>query len=212
MGNGEQQKKLSARAGPGQRPWYKAGNYLATDDLLTEQSYRLQRLRRHNRYMHGWGIVCGLRVVPARDAARPWGVIVCPGYAITCCGDEVEVLNPTPLDIREHVWARPQVGGKPVPVAYIGIRYAEEQGSPVLARNLSCDCDEIGYYSRIRDGFQISVLWENPAITNEVFDLCGGNPAPCPECGENQYIVLARITLPNSEGNLITLEHIDIST
>jgi hypothetical protein len=39
-----------------QRPSYEAGSYLAAHDLLAEQRYRLQRLRHHTRYLHGWGV------------------------------------------------------------------------------------------------------------------------------------------------------------
>src|SRR5437762_367436 len=111
-------KHAPAPVGSLPRPHYEAGNFLASEDLRSEQDYRRQRLRRHNRYLHGWGRVCGLRAVPARDALRPWGVLICPGYAITCCGDDIEVSTPTPLDICEYIWARPQVGGVPALAAY----------------------------------------------------------------------------------------------
>src|SRR3989442_1496490 len=84
-----------------QRPDYKSGIYLAAHDLLTEQRYRLQRSRRHDRYLHGWGVICGLLVVPATDPSRPWAVYVCPGYAIGPY-DEIEVQTPAAVDVREY--------------------------------------------------------------------------------------------------------------
>src|SRR5262245_29859665 len=100
MSNGESLKLPLGPPDALKRPQYEIGNYLAAADLLTEQRYRLQRLRRHNRYLHGWGVVCGLHVVPARDSTRPWALWVCPGYAISCCGDEIEVPTPAMIDVR----------------------------------------------------------------------------------------------------------------
>ncbi|MGH8554138.1 MAG: hypothetical protein ACREUD_00945, partial [Gammaproteobacteria bacterium] len=95
------------------RPRYEPGSYLSAKDLLTEQRYRLQRLRQHNRYLHGWGVVCGLQVVPAHEPGRPWGVRVCPGYAIGCCGEEIEVGSSTVVDIRDSLWNRSIENGRP---------------------------------------------------------------------------------------------------
>jgi hypothetical protein len=209
MSHSDPSKHAPASVGSLARPHYKAGNYLATEDLRSEQAYRLQRLRRHNRYLHGWGRVCGLRVVPAQDPVRPWGVLICPGYALTCCGDEIEVSNPAPLDIRDYLWARPQINGLPALAAYVGIRFAEERRGPVAAQKAACQCDEMIYASRLRDSFRMDVLWTAPTGGEESpFDLCGGQSAPCPRCGEDPYIILASVELPGSEGQTITLERI----
>ena len=95
-----------------------------------EQRYRLERAWHHNRYLHGEGVVCGLQVVPARIAAQPWAVRVCPGYAIGCCGEEIEVRLPALVDIRESLWNRPTEDGHPVRDAFIAIGYAEELVKP----------------------------------------------------------------------------------
>ena len=115
-----------------QRPRYAAGSSLAAHDLRTEQRYRLQRLRRHHRYLHGWGVSCGLLVVPATALRRPWAVQVCPGYAIGPYADEIEVRTPAAVEVRDYLWRRPHdAAGHPVRVAYVGIRDAEQQGRPV---------------------------------------------------------------------------------
>jgi len=31
---------------------------LTADDMRTDQDFVLQKLRRHNRFLHGWGVVC----------------------------------------------------------------------------------------------------------------------------------------------------------
>src|SRR6266852_4541246 len=88
-------------AGALERPLYQEGNYLAHLDLCAEQRYLLQRLRRHNRYLHGWGLVCGLNVVPGRDVRLPWQILVCPGYAIGPYGDEIKVDHALPVNISD---------------------------------------------------------------------------------------------------------------
>jgi hypothetical protein len=47
------------------RPNYFDRQRLTADDLMTAQRYLLARQRRHNRYLHGWGVTCGLDVRPA---------------------------------------------------------------------------------------------------------------------------------------------------
>src|SRR5262245_44888837 len=92
-------------AGALMRPRCEPGDYLAAGDLGAEQDWRRQRFRRHNRHLHGWGIVCGLWVAPALDATRPWAVVVCPGYALGPYGDEIFVGCPARVDLREWVWS-----------------------------------------------------------------------------------------------------------
>ena len=50
-------------------------------------------LRFHKKHLHGWGIVCGLRVHcgPDEDEARRRTVSVGSGYAIDCDGNDVQV-------------------------------------------------------------------------------------------------------------------------
>src|SRR5947209_10205738 len=40
---------------------------LTADDMDAEQHYFRQKLRRHTRFLHGWGVVCGCEVKPAYD-------------------------------------------------------------------------------------------------------------------------------------------------
>ena len=45
-----------------ERNRYFTGKYMAARDFQGEQEYLLNRHRLHQRLLHGWGIVCGLRV------------------------------------------------------------------------------------------------------------------------------------------------------
>lgn len=73
-------------ASPLKRVKYTQGMVLGVDEFQTEQEYFLQKLRRHNRYLHGWGVVCGLSVSVDGDIVK-----VDEGYALDCAGNEILV-------------------------------------------------------------------------------------------------------------------------
>ena len=49
---------------PAQRNNFFTGKLLTARDLEAEQSYFRGKGKQHDRYLHGYGTVCGLRVVP----------------------------------------------------------------------------------------------------------------------------------------------------
>lgn len=192
------------------RPQYEPRAYLAFKDLAAEQLFRMERWRHHNRYLHGAGVICGLQVVPAQKPGRPWAVSVCPGYAIGCCGDEIEVYSPVVLDIRDHVWNWPADSISRVPSAYVAIRFAEKVAKPVPATPPACGCDETVYEdSRILDTYKVDVLWLLPRAIRQSVDICARNLINCPDCRDGVHVMLARLTLPASESDPITSAHID---
>jgi hypothetical protein len=62
-------------------------------------------LRFHNKHLHGWGIVCGLRVTcgPDDEGAPRTHVTVHPGYAIDCEGDDIRLDEDATLDILRMI-------------------------------------------------------------------------------------------------------------
>ena len=202
------------------RPSFSLGGYVTAADLHKDQKYRQRRQQCHNRFLHNWGIVCGLRVVPAQDPARPWAVLVCPGYAIDCCGREIEVPEAAKLDIREHLWKRPSSSSKQFhpslaaatrPTAYVAVRYAEELVHPIPAPQPACGCEDTLYEaSRIRDSYRLDVLWTRPRAQEPSTGLCAETTSPCPDCTDRLHVFLARITLPASQGDPITPSHIHL--
>src|SRR5215467_13182077 len=72
---------------------------IGAEDLRLEQEYFRQKLRRHNRFLHGWGVVCGCEVKPAPTAEKPWRVRICPGYVLTPQGDEVMIGSEALFDL-----------------------------------------------------------------------------------------------------------------
>ncbi|MCP4898068.1 MAG: hypothetical protein GY906_13940 [bacterium] len=83
------------------RPRFFAGQLLTEDDLQLLADYVVHKSRLHNRHLHGSGVVCGLLVT-----CHPCGggkVLVEPGYALDCCGNDILVPCPKELDINDMV-------------------------------------------------------------------------------------------------------------
>jgi hypothetical protein len=74
------------------RPNYFSGQLLTADDLRAEQDYLREKFRRHNRWVHGAGVVTGLSVT-MEPAIAP-AIAITPGMAITLSGEEI-VVNGT---------------------------------------------------------------------------------------------------------------------
>jgi hypothetical protein len=96
-------------------PLYYARQVLTPVDLTLEQKYFRDKMRRHNRLLHGWGVVCGALVclVPEdkepkrtdtgeREARKPqpWKVRVTSGYVLGPYGDEILIDCERVIDLR----------------------------------------------------------------------------------------------------------------
>ncbi len=78
------------------RPRFFAGQLLTEDDLSLLNNYIVEKNKLHNRYLHGWGVVCGMEVVcsPCNNL-----VTVKSGYALSPCGEDIIVCQDTPVNI-----------------------------------------------------------------------------------------------------------------
>ena len=83
------------------RPRHFEGQFLTARDFQDEQDYLLAQNRRHNRWLHGAGIVSGLEITVAGTTESP-SVVVCPGYAIDPEGRELIVKHPVSLSIPDQ--------------------------------------------------------------------------------------------------------------
>jgi hypothetical protein len=203
---------------------------LTADDMIVEQEYARQKLRRHNRYLHGWGVVCGCSIEAAPTQELPWQVRVCPGYLVVPQGDEVLIDNCPMFDLKKGLqppdpctvkWPCPPAGDMPSTerrnLVYLAVRYAECFMRPVRVHPAGCACDETQCeYSRVRDSFELKLLWELPKSHIQARqaddDWCatvkkagvgphqhGWPVPPCPSCSDDPWVVLATIKLPESE-------------
>ena len=82
------------------RPRFFAGQILTETDLMELERYAIATHRMHNRYLHGWGVVCGLDV--ACEDCRD-GIVVRPGYALDPCGRDLVVPGPQHVDAAKLV-------------------------------------------------------------------------------------------------------------
>jgi len=80
-----------------ERPRFFCGQLLTDQDLMALLGWTQDKLRLA-RFRHGWGVVCGLEV--RCDWQNEGQVIVGPGYAVSCCGDDIIVCQDTPFDLR----------------------------------------------------------------------------------------------------------------
>jgi len=78
---------------------YLFGKLMSVADFEQEQSYLRAKHRRHNRLLHGVGIVSGLGVGLETGQAGGDRVIVSPGVAIAPDGEELVVCDPVSLDV-----------------------------------------------------------------------------------------------------------------
>src|SRR6187397_1696336 len=79
-----------------ERTRFFAGQILGPDDLTQDQMYFREKHRRHNRLLHGWGVVCGACV---RRGNTECEVIIEPGYILGPFGDEIVIDRDTVVDI-----------------------------------------------------------------------------------------------------------------
>jgi hypothetical protein len=117
---------------------------LAAEDFETEQKYHIEMRRLHNRLLHGFGIVEGLRV--SADDNDESSVVVSPGFAVDGLGREIVVDEP----VRIVVGA---CGKEP---CFVTLQYAETATDPVPTVNGGSE------FSRVTEGFSIGTASEDP--------------------------------------------------
>lgn len=81
---------------PFKRVKYSLGQVLGVDELEQEQVYFLERGRLHNRSLHGYGTVCGLKV--EKDGTK---ISVAPGLAVNPAGKEIRVTAAQCADLNQ---------------------------------------------------------------------------------------------------------------
>lgn len=189
-------------------------------DLTQDQLYFREKMKRHNRMLHGWGVVCGACVTKGKGACE---VIVQAGYVLGPYGDEIVIPADVPVDLCK-LGAGEQIGccdgeldpwcGDTPPrcaegTVYLAVRYEECLTKPVRAVTGSCGCgcdDAACEYSRIRDGYAFTLLHELPSSYPNPFtqppitllEPCREarpRARQCPPCPDDPWVILADIGL-----------------
>jgi hypothetical protein len=165
-------------------PRYYPRQLITSDDLTLEQNYFRDRMRRHNRLLHGWGVVCGALVCPVQIknadgtiSYAPWQVQVQSGYILGPYGDEILLDCTRTVDVRTQgvsgisgdpcldlpdpwctdVFTPPTTTNQTT--YYIAVKYLQSMTRPVRVQPVGCGCNDSSCeYSRWHDGYQIGVL------------------------------------------------------
>lgn len=205
-----------------ERPRFFPRQLITPDDLnLVLEHYRT-KLRRHNRLLHGWGVVCGAKVcpIPKLDGGiEAWKVKVTMGYILGPYGDEILIDCERTVDLRTS--GVTGVTGEPCVEApdpwcsevfipceengsrFLAVKYKEIMTRPVRVQPIGCGCDETQCeYSRWRDGYEIKILNEcpeshkHPPLPKPEFEkLFDGSLHECLPCPKEPWVVLAEIEL-----------------
>jgi hypothetical protein len=178
-----------------ERNRYFTGKYMTRRDFQADQDYFLNRRRLHNRLLHGWGVVCGLRVDyhpdresdPDSDCARRW-IVVYPGMALDCCGRELVLKKkvafelPLPaMDKKGRLKKKTIAAGddechdldQPF---LVGLRYVEEKVEyvPTLFHEGECD-PKREEANRVRECTELAVVCD-PFQVRQCWQATGGDP------------------------------------
>ena len=83
------------------RPRFFSGQLLTDEDLNRLDRYIVEKNKLHNRYLHGWGVVCGLEV--GCDPCDKGSVTVKTGYALAPCGEDIVVCDDRSVNICDLI-------------------------------------------------------------------------------------------------------------
>lgn len=191
---------------------------ITADDLNQEQRYHREKLREHNRFLHGWGVVCGCDVQLVGGGIETTSqVLICPGYVLTPQGDAIWIRSQAVFDVATcFVQSQdPCAVARPCPpvklrsivenTLFLAVRYVECMAQPVRVAPHGCSCDDAQCeYSRVVDTYELCCLTGLPDTHApggaDCAELLGeADPVPCPDCPADPWVVLARLTLSSSQ-------------
>jgi hypothetical protein len=198
-----------------ERNLYYTGKLLTARDLSDEQRYFRDKLRLHYMALHGWGVVCGLRVRP-HPYCPDRKVVIEEGFAIDNCGREIRVLECTDLDLPQPPPKPPHKDRPPQAYEedckdqpeepkwkklYICLRYAECETEQMPAPFDECGCNGNGEKAgRAAETSELSITETKPGCLKGDED-CDDNcrelyweqPVECSTPGKNCCVLLAVI-------------------
>jgi hypothetical protein len=152
---------------PLKRLRYVTGQLLSAEELQLEQQYFIEKRKLHNRALHGFGIVSGLKVT-----TNGGQITVAPGMAIDCDGNEILVDS-------EQTLAGGGLGA--LRIAYLGVRYIEKFVDPVPSPTGGEEA------SHIQESFELVIAPEN---SNHGHRHSGGRWLPC---GQAHALTIAKL-------------------
>ncbi len=148
------------------RNHYFTGKLLVERDFSDEQRYYIDKLRHHHQRLHGWGVVCGLKVKQHPDpACQDRYVIVEPGTAIDCCGHEILVREEVrfPFAKAQALQTLRAKNDTDSHTLQVCVRYKECPTEEIPVLFDECGCDETRCApNRILESYELDVLVDPP--------------------------------------------------
>jgi hypothetical protein len=155
------------------RTRYFHGMLMTERDFREEQIYHNEKRRLLNRMLHGWGVVCGLKIKPTTPKSSK--IIIETGLAIDCKGNEIFVCEKLELDVALMIKALCNVSKKKLTPEekcaqmdedpsvenkwYVVIKYKEVETDPVPVYTPGGGCEEkVCEYSRIKEGYCLKII------------------------------------------------------
>ncbi len=147
---------------PFKRNHYFTGKLLVERDFTDEQRYFREKIRHHYARLHGWGVVCGLKVRQHQTpGCQDRYVYIEPGTAVDCCGREILVPREECIDItqlegfEEHI----KEGDTDPHTLQICVRYAQCPTEEIPVVYDECGCDDTRCApNRILESYQFGVI------------------------------------------------------
>ena len=174
---------------PSKRVNYIHGLVLGVDEFKQEECYLLEKDRLHNRNLHGYGTVCGLKVSQQEEAGG-LQIKVDPGLAISPIGQVIQVTQAQCATLNEWLESHDDelasvLGSPPAgPISlYLMLCYRECKTDLVPIPTGPCQAlEDSTAPSRIADDFSLSLELQPPpeehlaSPMQEFFDLLLGIP------------------------------------
>ena len=151
------------------------GRFLTAEDLNHEQEYFREKHKRHNRTLHGFGVVTGLGVSKSSGNT----VTIAAGLAIDCEGNEILVEE-------SFKYALP---ASALETIFLTLRYAEHAIDPIPTTKQSSDME----FSKVEETFDVVFETQN---TNQGHRHFRGRWRAC---GKPHGLTIAR--LKRTSGN-----------
>lgn len=134
-----------------QRPNFFAGQLLSADDLRAEQTYHRERMRLHNRLLHGVGVVAGLDVRSSGPR-----ILISPGMALDPAGNELILVHEASLT--------PAAGTKGCSALFVVVRYIETLTDPIVLGDRT-------EFTRITPGVSLEIALAVPRAHDETIAI-----------------------------------------
>lgn len=161
------------------RPRFFEGMLLTADDFHTQQEYHRNKLRMHNRCIHGCRIACGLEVNLRRN-----NVHIEPGMALDCQGNEIVLSEPVKISLPSRKMR-----------FFLTLSYSEIEMDPVPVFSPGSYSD-VTEPSRIQESFELG--W------TARFPLAGHtwHHGAWVTCGRSHPIVIAKFIIERGKVQL----------